>query len=177
MTPRSISGDEISRILSKLKTPRDKTLFILAVKTGLRISEILSLKVRDVRQYGRIRDTVTVQRSHMKNKRQSRTIPLHPEAKAALEAYVSGLHDDSRLFALTRCHAWRLIKKAAAQAEITGNISPNSTRKAFAQRMYLALDKDIVALSRALGHSNTSTVDHYIESDQQVIDSAILGAR
>jgi integrase len=48
---------------------RDKTLFILAVglKTGLRISELLSLKAGDVYQHGRLGDVVYVERKHMKN--------------------------------------------------------------------------------------------------------------
>lgn len=176
MKPKSLNSEEIAKIISEFKTVRDRTLFILAIRTGLRISELLSLKVRDVRQHSLIRDSVSVQRKDVKNKRESRTIALHTEAKVALEKYVSEMHDDSKLFPLTRQHAWRLIKQAAERVFISGNVSTNSTRKAFARRVYLALNKDIVALSRALGHKTTATVGHYVESDQKVIDAAVLAA-
>ena len=44
---------------------RDKALFLLGVKSGFRISELLSLRARDVRQAGRLVDRVTIERRHM----------------------------------------------------------------------------------------------------------------
>jgi len=63
---------------------RDKALFLLGVKSGFRISELLSLRLGDVAQHRRLVDRVIVQRQHVKNKQEGRTVLLHPEAKAAL---------------------------------------------------------------------------------------------
>jgi integrase len=81
---------EIAMVKDALTRTRDKTLFILAVglKTGLRISELLSLKVGDVYQYGRLADVVYVERKHMKQKLEGRAIPLHQDAKVALSVWV-----------------------------------------------------------------------------------------
>jgi integrase len=60
---------------------RDRELFLLGVKSGFRISELPSLRLGDVWQHGRLVDRVTVQRRHMKNKQESRTVLLHADAK------------------------------------------------------------------------------------------------
>jgi integrase len=67
---------------------RDTALFLLGVKSGFRISELLSLRVGDVAQHGRLVEQVTVSRQHMKNQREGRTVLLHPEAKAALVTWL-----------------------------------------------------------------------------------------
>ena len=175
MKPKSLNSSEIALILSNLKSPCHRTLFILANRTGLRISELLSLKVKDVRQYGHIRESVTVERKNVKGKFASRTIPLHSEAKRALESFVNlNAHDECKLFELTRQHAWRVIKGAAERAEIAGNVSTGSTRKGFAQRIFEVLGKDIVGVQRALGHRTLHATHHYLSCDQQAVDTAIL---
>jgi integrase len=67
---------------------RDRALFILGIKTGFRIAELLSIRIGDVCQYGRMVDQLTVCRAHMKQKHEGRTVPLHPDAKAALAAWL-----------------------------------------------------------------------------------------
>lgn len=176
MKCKPLSQHEVTKILAELRTTRDKTLFVLAVYSGLRISELLSLKVSAVRQHGEIRNSVSVQRRNVKGKRESRTVALHKEAKRFLESYISGLHDDSKLFSLTRQHAWRMIKQAAERALISGNVSTGSARKAFARRVYELLNRDIKGLQLALGHKSLSSTGYYLESDQQAIDSAVLAA-
>jgi integrase len=66
-------------------------LFVVGHRTGFRISELLSLKVGDVQQHGKIVDHVTVQRRHMKKKTEGRTVALHPEAIAALSVWLEVL--------------------------------------------------------------------------------------
>jgi integrase len=51
---------------------RDKALFILGLKIGLRISELLSLKVGDAYQYDRVVDSVYVERKYMKREVEGR---------------------------------------------------------------------------------------------------------
>jgi integrase len=64
---RPLTDSEIATVKGAFARTRDKALFILGLKTGLRISELLSLKVGDVYQYGRLADVVYVERKHMKN--------------------------------------------------------------------------------------------------------------
>jgi integrase len=73
---------------------RDKALFLLGVKSGFRISELLSLRIGDVSQHGRLVDRVTVPRRQMKNTREGRTVRLHPEAKATLATWLLTVRQD-----------------------------------------------------------------------------------
>jgi integrase len=63
---------------------RDRALFLLGVKTGFRIDELLSIRLGDVWQHDRLVDQLTVRRAAMKRKREGHTVPLHSEAKGAL---------------------------------------------------------------------------------------------
>jgi integrase len=71
---------------------RDRAWFLLGIKTRFRIAEILSLRLGDVFQYGRVLDQLTIERRYLKGgkaeRTSSRTVPLHPEAKTALAAWL-----------------------------------------------------------------------------------------
>jgi site-specific recombinase XerD len=56
----------ISRSFGGTFGKRNKALFVVGYRTGFRISELLSLRVGDVQQHGKIVDHMTVQRKHMK---------------------------------------------------------------------------------------------------------------
>src|SRR5215510_6462562 len=88
---RPLSDEEItvmSRSFGGTYAARDWALFIIGLRSGFRISELLSLRVGDVRQHGRLVDQVTVRRAHMKRKTEGRTVPVHPEAKQALALWI-----------------------------------------------------------------------------------------
>src|SRR5262245_52278435 len=74
---------------------RDRALFLVGVKTGFRITELLSLRVADVFAYGQVLERVTVQRRYMKGElgkgKESRTVPLHPVAQQALARWLAEL--------------------------------------------------------------------------------------
>jgi integrase len=63
---------------------RNRALFVLGVRTGFRISELLSVRVGDVWQGGTVGLTLTVKRPATKGRIAGRTLPLHAEARAAL---------------------------------------------------------------------------------------------
>jgi integrase len=76
---RPLSDEEItliSRSFGGTYAARDRALFILGLKSGFRISELLSLRVGDVLQHGRLVDQVTVRRAHMKQQTEGRTVPI-----------------------------------------------------------------------------------------------------
>src|SRR5687768_14240032 len=81
----------ISQSFSGTFAKRNRALFVVGVRSGFRISELLSLTVGDVQQHGKIVDHVTVARRHMKKKTEGRTVPLHPEARAALSVWLEAL--------------------------------------------------------------------------------------
>ena len=104
---------------------RDTALFTLGVLSGFRITELLSLRIKDVQQHGLLVDRVTVERKHMKRKVRSRTVLLHPQAKVAVQAWLEvmprygDITPDTYLFKsrkgenhpISRVQAFRILKR------------------------------------------------------------------
>lgn len=172
---RPLTNEEVNDILNNFKNARDKCLFILGLKTGFRISELLSIKVIDVVQYDKIQDSVTVTRANMKGSKSSRTVKLHIDAKEALAAMgVLTMNKSERLFPIERQQAHRILKEAATKAKVSGKVSTHSLRKTFAKKVHDLFEKDIVKTQKALGHASLSSTAHYLQFDQKEIDDAIL---
>ncbi|MBA7585194.1 Tyrosine recombinase XerC [subsurface metagenome] len=133
---------QIKGNLFKKKNPRDFTLFTVAINTGLRISDVLSLKVEDIKDHkGNIRDSLTILEQKTKKRR---TIPLNKQAKEALGYYFkkTGVYDlDKCLFTdersgdnkpLTRVRAWQLINKWCKDVGLDCKVGGHTLRKSFA---------------------------------------------
>ena len=167
---------------------RDRCLFILGLKAGFRISELLSLTIGDVWQFGKVVNNVMVQRRNMKCKRKSRTVPLHKDAKEAIKLWNEKLSElgytdkTDYLFqsqkgmnqAINRQNAHNIIKKAVNEVKITGKVSTHSMRKTFAASMYDRLDGNIFKIKEAMGHVSVDSTVSYLSFKQDEIDSAIL---
>jgi integrase len=187
----------ISRSFGGTFGKRNKALFIVGYRTGFRISELLSLKVGDVQQHGKIVDHITVQRRHMKKKTEGRTVPLHPEGRAALSVWLEALatmlkatlDPQTPVFcsrvrdsttglrrAISREQAWRILKEAFGSHELTGKLGTHVMRKTFANRMYEKLNRDLVKVQRAMGPRNINSTVAYLSFREEDIADAILAA-
>jgi integrase len=167
---------------------RDKALFLLGIKSGFRISELLSLTVGDVYQHGHLVERVTVQRRHMKKRIEGRTVVLHPEAKAALAAWLQTLQADGSLLPsvhifqsrkgvnrpLSRVQAYRILQEAYGVNGLTGKLGTHSMRKTFANRVYDKLNHDLIKTQKALGHRNINSTVSYLSFREEEIEAAIL---
>ncbi len=176
MPSRSLTDSEINSIIAHMDSKRDIALFQLGIRTGYRISELLSLRIYDVYTNGIVNDSVTVKRANMKGKTVSRTVPLHDKAKHALNEYITAdMLKDQRLFNIGRVHAWRILKQATNQLGIKGKVSTHSMRKSFAMGIYERTNKDIVDTQKALGHASLASTSHYLDVNRDTVDAAILG--
>ncbi len=178
----------MARSFGGVYAARDKALFLLGVKSGFRISELLSLRVGDVWQHGHLVDRVTVQRRHMKKKLEGRTVLLHPEAKTALATWLLTLRQMSACTAQTYVfrsrkggnrpispvQAWRILHEAVTTNELTGKVGTHAMRKTFANRVYQQLNHDLVKTQRAMGHKNINSTVAYLSFVEEEIDAAIL---
>lgn len=188
---RPLTEDEVEAVLAHLGGPsgaRDRALFLLGVRSGFRISEILSLRLGDVVQAGRVVERVRVLRRHMKGRREGRTVLLHPAARAALATWLEELRSagymtaDSFVFqsrrgpnqAIGRVQAWRILRRAFEQAGLTGNLGTHSMRKTFADRVYDRLGGDLVKTAQALAHRSIGSTASYLTFREAEIDEAIL---
>jgi site-specific recombinase XerD len=180
---------------------RNKALFVVGYRTGFRISELLSLTVGDVMQHGRILDRITVARKYMKGgkagKSSGRTVPLHPEARAALSVWLEILQkrlkkaldpqtpvfcsrkadaQTGRLRAISATQAWRLLTDAYQACALTGKLATHAMRKTFCNRVYELLKHDLVKTQHAMGHANINSTVQYLSFREEEITAAILAA-
>jgi len=160
---------------------------------------MLSLRWGDVLQQGQLVDRVTVPRRHMKQRREGRTVLLHPEAKDALAVWLRAGFGASPPTAetyvfrsrkganrpISRRQALRIMKDVYATNEFTGTVATHSMRKTFANKVYQHLCQRRAAgepidpfrlSSKALGHRNINSTDQYLSFLEADIDHAILAS-
>jgi len=185
---RPLTDAEIKTCLASLAgnthSMRDRALFLLGIRSGFRISELLSLRIEDVYQNGNYADRVTVAKRNMKKKRESRTVPIHPEAMSALKPLIDSIgieNPKAFLFQsqkggkrLHRGTAWHLLKKAYIACGMTGKVACHSMRKTFAKRVYEKLGRDLIATQKAMGHLEITSTASYLSFADEEIDDAIL---
>lgn len=94
---RPLIDDEIARVMHQFQgrhSRRDRALFVLGLKTGLRCQELLGLRISDL-WCGRVLERVKVRRAISKGKKSGVSLPLHPAAAAVLDDYLR--HDGRQL--------------------------------------------------------------------------------
>jgi integrase len=180
---RPLTESEIQSVKSKFTNHRDLALFVLGIRSGFRISELLSLSVKDVFANGRVLDIVRVSRANTKGAIRSRTIPLHAEARKVLIDLCIGRDPSLPLFqsrngesqALSRFMAHKTLKDAYAAAGLSGSgLACHTMRKTFAEKVYANLSYDLVATSKALGHNDIRNTVRYLEPNKDKVNAAIL---
>jgi integrase len=178
---------------------RDRALFLVGVKSGFRISELLSLQVGDVWRGQQVVERVTVRRRHMKRQTEGRTVLLHPEARAALTAWLGELQatgpcpPETYVFRsrkgpnrpISRRHALRVLREVYEANELTGPLGTHTMRKTFANHVYRHLCARRAAgealdpfrmTSKALGHRSITSTDGYLSFLEADIEDAILAS-
>ena len=160
---------------------RDHLLFILGINSGLRISDLLRLRMRDiVDSKGRPVSRISL-REGKTNK--PKNFPLGNTSVRAINLYIKengrGLPDDY-VFAsrkggcITRQHAWTLLNEAAKKAGITDNIGTHTLRKTFGYHAYNQ-GVDIAMLMETLNHSTPKMTLRYIGITQDEKDRVYRG--
>jgi len=153
------------------RNPRDFLLFTLGINTGLRISDILRLKVEDVKdQAGEIKEYLDL--NEKKTKKQ-RLIYINSEVRNALEYYFdkTGIyHLDRYLFIsdktkinkpISRIRAWQLIQAWCREVGIKGRIGTHTIRKTAGYQMRIA-GVAIELIQEVLGHQSISMTKRYL---------------
>lgn len=188
---RPLEEGEVEAVLAAFDGPyalRDRALFLLGVKSGFRISELLSLRLLDVTRAGTLLGRITVARRNMKKKVEGRTILMHPEAKEALSLWLEQLRamgymtSDTFVFqsrkgrnrAMSRIQAYRILQEAYERAGVSGSTGTHSMRKTFANNVHEKLGRDLLKTQKALGHKNINSTVSYLSFKEEEIDEAIL---
>lgn len=190
---RPLTTEEFNAVLGAFEgrhAIRNRCLFIVGVRTGYRISELLSLRLRDVVPGGRLVERLAVRRCHMKRQIEGRSVILHPQARAALEAWLAELRERGywspgdyvfqsgkgrlRNTRLDRRAAWRFLHEAFTRVGLQGPLGTHTMRKTFAARMHAHFGGDLAKVQKALGHLNLNSTVSYCSFAEREIDEAIL---
>ena len=164
LIPEILNSDEIQALLNApdIKTKlgaRDNAILETFYATGIRASEICSLKINDVGD-----DAIRVIGKGSKE----RIVPIGKPALGAIDHYLAYHRGDGDgyLFLsrtnkpLDRIQIWRMIKSYALKAGITKSISPHSLRHSFATHL-LEGGADLRIIQEMLGHASVATTDRY----------------
>jgi len=143
--------DFITSEIDKIENITHKTLFFFLWRTGVRISEALSVRKKDIDMVN-----YTVEIRWLKNRKyESRNIPLHPDLRNVLGYYVSSMKSEDKIFSFSRQRADQLAKKY-----FSGNC--HKFRHSFAIN-WLRSQGDIYLLSKMLGHSSITVTEVYLQ--------------
>ena len=169
--PKSLTEPEVEALLSApvVTDPlgsRDRAMLEVLYATGLRVSELVSLRVAQVNM------NQGVVRVLGKGNRE-RLIPLGEEAVRWLKSFLDGprgeilldrstdsLFPTRRGERMTRQAFWHIIKRYARKAGVDRELSPHTLRHAFATHL-LNHGADLRVVQMLLGHSDLSTTQIY----------------
>lgn len=171
--PKAISPQAVEQLLEAPDTTtplgvRDRTILELMYATGLRISELVNLKLSDMHLTMGFIQT-------MGKGEKERIIPLGEIASQWLDHYLDGarvyLQDqsaetseyvflNSRGKSLSRQGVWKKVKQLALEAGIDQNVTPHTLRHSFATHL-LENGADLRMVQELLGHADISTTQIY----------------
>ncbi len=176
--PQVLSVEEVSRVLAQRFSRdryglRDRAILELLYASGLRVSELASLRIVDLSlDSGFLRC--------LGKGSKERIVPVGTKAAAALAAYLekarprflTAQEDSGRVFlgrggrGLGRIRIWEIVKRAVAAAGIGREVSPHTLRHSFATHL-LGRGADLRAIQEMLGHSSISTTQVYAHVDRE----------
>lgn len=176
--PVILTTEEVTRLLEQPngtspKELRDKAMLELLYATGIRVSELISLKVSDV--------NLQMEYLSCSDGYKERTIPFGNVAKDALRRYLEEgriklATEESGEWLFTNCSGgamsrqgfWKLIKAYGKKAGIEAEITPHMLRHSFAAHM-VSNGADLKSVQEMLGHSDISTTQVYAQVGQKSI--------
>lgn len=175
--PKTLSFEEVERLLeapAQKKSPknlRDMALLNLLYSTGMRVTEVVSLRLEDVDLQNKVLFCPG-------KDEQVRELPFDRYTKDVLENYIEEGRpflvkdkDETAMFLnhrgqqLTRQGLWLIIKAYAKEAELSVAVTPHTLRHSFAAHK-LNSGSDLQEVQKLLGHANISTTQIYTQLEE-----------
>ena len=169
--PHTIDTESVDRLLNAPDTKnrfgsRDKAMLEILYACGLRVSELVTLKLSQV-----VMESNFLRVMGKGNK--ERIIPINDYALAFLKTYIENHRSDftrqkksdslflsNRGSEMTRHSFWHILKKYSKKVGINSHLSPHTLRHAFATHM-INNGADLRVVQLLLGHSDLSTTQLY----------------
>lgn len=168
--PGVLTMEEVARLLEQPSrtTPkelRDRAMLELLYATGMRVSELISLKQRDI--------NLNMNYVICRDGEKERVIPFGNSARTSLANYLENgreflLKESESEYLFINCSGrgmsrqgfWKLIKQYARKAGIYADITPHTLRHSFAAHL-VQNGADLKSVQEMLGHSDISTTQVY----------------
>jgi integrase len=149
---------------------RDYILFLLGINTGLRVSDLLNLKIKDIKG----KKKIIIKEGKTDKPRTIQLTNIYEE----LNDYIKGLSGTEWLFPsrkgdkpISRIQAYRQLNKGAGMCDIIDGIGTHTMRKTFGYWFYKQT-KDVAKLQSILNHSHPNITLKYIGiTDEEIEDS------
>lgn len=169
--PGILTMEETVRLLEQPsgdspKELRDRAMLELLYATGMRVTELVSLRSEDV--------NLAMNYVICRDADKERVIPFGETAKHSLEQYLRRgraalLKGQESEYVFVNCSGkmmsrqgfWKLVKQYASRAGITADITPHTLRHSFAAHL-VQNGADLKAVQEMLGHSDISTTQMYL---------------
>jgi integrase/recombinase XerD len=170
--PTVLGLDEVDRLLAaptggSVRAVRDRAMLSALYATGLRVSELVGLRLPDLNLKGGFVRTTG-------KGRKTRLVPLGDVAAAHLTAYLDGARPSlvagrpaemglfltGRARPMTRQGFWKLVRGYARAAGIRRDVSPHVLRHSFATHL-VERGADLRAVQAMLGHADIATTQVY----------------
>lgn len=170
--PMILTSKEIEMLLeqpdlSELKGQRDKAMLEILYATGIRVTELISLRIDDV--------NLTNGYIKVKKKNTERHIPLGNLSLKCLKEYINKVRpllirteEEKTLFIntngqkMTRQGYWKILKQYKDQAKIDKDITPHTIRHSFAVHM-LQNGAEVKTVQELLGHTDVASTMMYTQ--------------
>lgn len=183
--PEILTVEETVRLLeqpggSSPKQLRDKAMLEVLYATGLRVTELISLRLADV--------NLSMNYVICRDGDKERVIPFGSNARKALEKYLrsgreSLLKGQESEYLFVNCSGkvmsrqgfWKLIKRYASSAGITTDITPHTLRHSFAAHL-VQNGADLKSVQEMLGHSDIATTQIYLNMNANRVRSTYFAA-
>jgi integrase/recombinase XerD len=183
--PNTLTLEEVNRLLEMpntdtIKGIRDKAMLELLYATGIRVSELISLKVEDINLKSRY-----IVCCSSKNER---IVPFGSMAGGAMENYFQHARDkflkekESDICfmnvsgePMSRQGFWKIIKAYGKSAGITHEITPQILRHSFALHM-IENGADVASIQELLGHTDAAATQVYLGNRSKKIRDVYMGA-
>lgn len=181
--PDVVGHDDIMKMIasidySKIGAERDKLVLMLLYGSGLRVSELVSLKLDDL-----YFEEEFIKVLGKGNK--ERLVPLSNKTAKQIKQYLQYYYNEfqtqqtgnnliinQRGNPISRIYIFKVIKKLAEKAQLSKSISPHTLRHSFATVMIEA-GADLRAVQQMLGHENLTTTEIYTHLDKSYLKTVI----
>ncbi|TMN23149.1 site-specific integrase [Lentibacillus cibarius] len=163
--------EKIELMKQSFNNERDRFLFIMGINTALRVSDLLQLKVKDVKGT----HLKVIESKTGKLKRQIISMTLREE----INEYTKGMNEEDVLFPsrkgnnkpLSRVQAYRILNRVSEQVGLE-EIGTHTLRKTFSY-WYYKQTKDVVTVQQLLNHSSPAVTLRYIGVNQDEMDERL----